>query len=189
MHCRRLIILLLIVVSLFTIRTVIYAQPVPQLQLALIGEGAGPYYTPLGQTTQLKLEILNSGPHDVYLVRGETYLDPTLSGNWKLVHAEDTGNFHLANLQSAIWTFDLIMPSSIHAGNVTNGVPQVNLLIEIIYSTDQGLQLNAKHLFSLSVPGANVENVDYWFWSLPVGLAIVAIMVLVYRKKLKRVSS
>ena len=124
-----------------------FGQPQSQLEIWLIGNGAGPYVAPAGQTTELKMEIFNSGPGDVYLVRGEAYLDPNLGGNWQLVHSEDTGNFHLTKLQSAIWTFNLTMPAQIHYANVTNGVPQVDLLIQVTYSNAEGQQQNANSHF------------------------------------------
>jgi len=84
---------------------------------------------------------LNQGPGDVYLVRGEAYLDPNLSGNWQLVHSESTGNFHLNYLQSAIWTLNLAMPSNILAVNATGGVHR---LISNYTSCTQILKDNRK---------------------------------------------
>lgn len=129
----------------------------------MIGNGAGPYYAPVGQTTQLKIEILNLGPSDVFLVRGEAYLDPDLNGNWLLTHSEDLGNFHLTKLESAIWTFELPMPSHVRAQNITSGVPQVELLAKIMYSTADGKQQSADGQFLLSVPGA----APYGLFGLP----------------------
>jgi hypothetical protein len=163
----------------------VFAQPNAQLQLSMIGNGAGPYYAPAGQTTQLKIEILNLGPSDVFLVRGKAFLDPNLSNNWQLIRSEDTGNFHLAKLQSAIWTFDLQMPSNIQAQNITNGVPQVELLVQIVYSTTQGQQQSADGQFLLSVPGAGARQADYSIWFVFVGLAVVALAVVVFRKMSK----
>jgi len=160
----------------------LFAQNTPQLQLLIIGNGAGPYYAPTGQTTQLKIEIMNLGPSDVFLVRGEVFLDPNLSGNWQLIHSEDTGNFHLIKLQSAIWTFDLQMPSHIQAQNFTGGLPQVELRVHIVYSTPQGQQQDANELFLLSVPGASARQVDYSPWFIILGLLVLALAVVVLKK-------
>jgi hypothetical protein len=146
----------------------------------MIGNGTGPYYAAAGQVTQLKVEILNLGPNDIYLIRGETYLDPNLSGNWQLIHSEDTNNFHLSKLQSAIWTFDLRMPANIEAANSTDGVPQVILLIMIIYSTAQGERESASEQFSLSVPGATLKLMEYWIWFLLAGVSAAFASVLIY---------
>ena len=160
----------------------LFAQNTPQLQLLIIGNGAGPYYAPTGQTTQLKIEIMNLGPGDVFLVRGEVFLDPYLSGNWQLIHSEDTGNFHLIKLQSAIWTFDLQMPSNIQAQNLTEGVPQVELLVQVVYSTPQGQQQDARGLFLLSAPGASTRHVDYSLWFIILGLLVVLLTVPIAKK-------
>jgi hypothetical protein len=162
-----------------------YAQSVPQLELALVGK-VGEYVAPAGQVTKLQLEILNRGPGDVYLVQGEVYVDPDLSGNWQLIHSEDTGNFHLKYLESALWTFDLNMPSAISAHNQTNGFPQVGLLIKIIYSTSQGEQ-SASSEFELSVPGASVQGNYTWLWFAVSGtVAGIVAMALVYRRISRR---
>jgi hypothetical protein len=162
----------------------VFAQTNDQLQLSMIGNGAGPYYAPAGQTTQLKIQILNVGPGEVLLVRGEVFLDPNLSGNWQLVHSEDTGNFHLAKLESAVWTFDLRVPSQVQALNVTNGMPQVEMLVQIVYSTPQGHQQSANGQFLLSVPGAGTKRADYSIWLIFLGLVVVVLLAVVLRKKL-----
>src|SRR5208337_1657494 len=120
--------LLLISIFLLTLSAqTVFAQSSSQLQITLIGSNTDQYYAPAGQNSSLMVEILNRGSGDVYLVRGEAYLDPNLSGNWQLVHSESTGDFHLNYLQSAIWTFNLTMPPNILAVNATAGVPQVDL--------------------------------------------------------------
>ena len=164
----------------------VFAQTNDQLQLSMIGNGAGPYYAPAGQTTQLKIQILNLGPGEVFLVRGKVFLDPNLSGNWQLAHSEDTGSFHLAKLESAVWTFDLKVPAQIQALNVTNGMPQVEMLVQIVYSTPQGHQQSADGQFLLSVPGAGTKRADYSIWLIFLGFAIVVtvLVTIVLRKKL-----
>lgn len=148
--------------------------------------GATPHYAAAGQVTQLKLEILNLGPDDVYLIKGEAYLDPNLTGKWQLAHSEDTDNFHLTALQSAIWTFDLAMPANIEAANSTNGVPQVILFIQITYST-VGVQHEASEQFSLSVPGASVKQTSYWIWLILSGFSVFLLVIAVMRlRRLKR---
>jgi len=160
----------------------VLAQTGAQLDLTMIGSGGGPYYAPAGQTTQLKLQILNIGQDDVLLIEGEAYLDPNLSGNWQLVHSEDMGNFHLARLESAIWTFELQMPSHIQALNITDGVPQVKLLTRIVYSTTQGKQQNAEGQFLLSVPGAEAQRTDYSLYLIILAFVVVALAVILVRK-------
>lgn len=167
-----------------------FATDAQHLQLSMIGYGQGPYYAPVGRTTQLKMEILNLGPGGVNLTRGEVYLDPGLSGSWQLVHSEDMGDFHLDFLQSAIWAFDLRMPPSIRASNATDGVPQVVLLIRIAYSTASGLQQTEQGQFPMSVPGATVQQVNYPIWVAAVGvIGVLALAVLAYRYTSKRKST
>jgi len=173
---------LLIIVLCIDRSAAVLAQTGAQLDLKMIGNGAGPYYAPAGQTTQLKLQILNSGANDVFLIRGEAYLDPNLSGNWQLTHSEDMGNFHLAKLESAIWTFELQMPSHIQAQNITNGVPQVGLLARIIYTNTQGKQQNADGQFLLSVPGAEAKRADYSVYLIILAFVAVAVAVIIARK-------
>jgi hypothetical protein len=160
----------------------LFAQTNAQLQLTMIGHGTGPYYAPAGQTIQFKIQILNLGPSDVFLVRGEAFLDPDLSGNWQLNHSEELGNFHLTKLQSAIWTFDLQMPSHIRAQNVSNGVPQAELLVKIAYSTTEGQQENTNGPFLLSVPGAAFNQTDYAVYLILLGLAVVVFAVIIGRR-------
>jgi|GEM_PF-3025524 len=149
------------------------AQTANQLTLTLIGNGAGPYITPAGQTTQLKMEILNEAPSDVYLLEGNVYLDPGLTGSWELVHSEGLGNFHLSYLRSAIWTFDLAMPAEIQAANLTNGSPEVALLIKITFLTSSNLQREEQDEFALNVPGATVQQQNSWIWLAIAGLSAV----------------
>jgi hypothetical protein len=164
-----------------------FAADAPHLELSMIGNGNGPYFAPAGQTTQLKMQILNLGPDDVYLVRGETYLDPILSGKWQLIHLEEMGNFHLNYLQSAIWTFDLAVPLNVRASNATNDVPQVIIRIQIIYYAADGLQQTEQKQFPLSIPGAVVQRADYSAFIVVGGvLAVSALCVLVYRQVSKR---
>ena len=150
------------------------AQAGSQLTLTLIGNGAGPYLAPAGQTTELKMEILNVAPSDVYLLEGDAYLDTKLNGSWELVHSEGMGNFHLGYLQSAIWTFDLAMPGKIQAENLTNGTPEVSILIKITFLTSSNLQREEQDEFALSVPGASVQQQNSWIWLVIAGVIAVA---------------
>jgi len=149
------------------------AQAASQLTLTLIGNGAGPYVTPAGQTTELRMEILNVAPSDVQLLQGDVYLDTNLNGSWELVHSEGMGNFHLGYLQSAIWTFDLAMPAKIQAENLTNGTPEVSLLIKITFLTSGNLQREEQDEFALSVPGASVQQQNSWIWLAIAGVIAV----------------
>ena len=110
------------------------------------------------------------------MVRGEAYLDPNLSGNWQLVHSESTDDFHLNYLQSAIWTFDLAVPSTILAANATGGVPQVGLQLHVVYENSHGGESTAVAEFVLDAPGATVEQVNYSNW---IALIVVAVIVVV----------
>ena len=157
------------------------AQAAPQLTLTLIGNGGASYVTPAGQTTQLKMEILNVAPSDVYLLEGAAYLDTKLSGSWELVHSEGMGNFHLGYLQSAIWTFDLAMPAKIQAENLTNGTPEVSLLIKIAFLTSSNLHRVEQGEFALSVPGAIVQQQNGWIWLvIPAVIAVTAVGAIAY---------
>ena len=180
MRGRSLLFMLLLFIFLCSNQSTLFAQTGTQLQLVMIGNGSGPYYAPAGQTSQLKIEILNDGPSDVFLVRGEAYLDPDLSGNWQLTHSEDLGNFPLAGLQSAIWTLELPMPSHIQAQNITNGIPQVELLAKVVYSAADGKQQSAGNPFLLSVPGAST-HVDYSVYLIIIGFVVVALAVIIVR--------
>ena len=183
MRSRRLALLVLFVIVLYVNWSVaVFAQTGAQLDLIMIGNGVGPYYAPAGETTQLKLQILNTGTNDVFLIRGDAYLDPNLSGNWQLVHSEDLGNFHLTKLESAIWTFELQMPSDIQAHNITSGVPQVELLARITYSNAQGKQQNADGQFLLSVAGAEVQRTDYSVYLIILAFVVIAVAVIIARK-------
>jgi hypothetical protein len=183
MRGRRSLLFFLFVVLLCGASSALFAQVNAQLQLALVGNGSGPYYAPVGQTTQLKIEIFDLGPGDVFLIRGETSLDPNLDGNWQLAHSEDLGNFHVAKFQSALWTFGLQMPSHVQAQNMTNGVPQVELLVKIVYSTTDGNQHSAEAPFLLSVPGAGSAQTDYSIYLVPiVGLVVVALAIIIVTK-------
>jgi len=161
---------------------VIFAATDTQLQLTMIGNGKGPYYAPVGQSTQLKIEIFNVGPNDVFLIQGDAYLDPEVNGNWQLAHSEDLGNFQLAKLESAVWTFDLRMPSHIQAQNLTNSVPQAELLAKITYSTTDGKQHSTTAQFLLSVPGAASKQTDYSIYLTILGMAIVAIAIIIVKR-------
>ena len=174
---------------LFASLPAIPAQTSSQLEVRLIGNGAGPYYAAAGQVTQLKVEILILGPDDVYLIRGEAYLDPNLTGNWQLTHSENTDNFHLSKLQSAIWTFDLPMPANIEAANSTGGIPQVVLLVQIIYSTSQGQQETASTRFILSVPGAAVRHPEYLILLVLVGISAALFGALLISRIMRRSKS
>lgn len=163
-----------------------FAQTVPQLSLTLVGQSTGQYVTPVGQTTELKLEILNVAPPDVYLLEGDAYLDPNLNGIWEITHSEALGNFHLAYLQSAIWTFDLTMPPRIQAANATNGMPQVDLLIKIIYLTAGGSQRAEQGAFTLDVPGATVREQNDVIWLALAGVIVVVSMAALYDTSKRR---
>ncbi|MGO9645742.1 MAG: hypothetical protein ACLPY5_13480 [Candidatus Bathyarchaeia archaeon] len=181
----RLLLISIFLVSL-SVQTV-SAQSSSQLQITLIGSNTGQYYAPAGQNSSLMVEILNHGPGDIYLVRGETYLDPNLSGNWQLVHSESTDNFHLNYLQSAIWTFNLAMPSSILAVNATGGVPQVDLQLHIVYANAQGKQGTAIAEFSLNAPGAIMQQTNYSNWLILIAVtAIVVVSGVAYYRKIRK---
>jgi len=162
----------------------VFAQSTSQLQLALIG---GPYLAPAGEITKLKLEILNVGQGDVYLIRGEAYLDRSLNGSWQLVHCESLDNFHLEYLQSAIWTFELPVPSNIQAPNATRGIPQVDLMLSVIYANAQQRQSITNRHFALSVPGAVVKQAENWNWVIPlVAIVLLALGALTYWLRRRR---
>jgi hypothetical protein len=120
------------------------------------------------------MEILNVAPSDVYLLEGAAYLNPALTGSWELVHSESMGNFHLGYLQSAIWTFDLTIPTEIQAANLTNGTPEVTLLVKITFLTSNNLQREEQGEFTLSVPGAAVTQQNRWIWFAVAGVIAVA---------------
>jgi hypothetical protein len=180
-QCLILVLFLTIVSSSYQ---AVFAQSTSQLQLALIG---GPYLAPAGEIARLKLEVLNVGENDVYLVRGEAYLDRSLSGSWQLIYSEPLDNFHLAYLQSAFWTFDLSIPADIHASNATRGIPQVDLRISVIFANAQQQQYIANGHFALSVPGAMMKQADNWNCLIPlVAIVLLALGALTYRVRRKR---
>jgi len=119
------------------------------------------------------MEVLNSMRPEIYLLRGEAYLDPDLSGTWELMHSEDLGHFQLDFLQSAIWTFDLAVPAEIQAANVTGNVPQINLLVKIIYQIVGGAQNSEQKSFVLDVPGAGVPMHYDVIWYVFAGVLIL----------------
>jgi len=166
-------ILILIILILALQIPVGLAQTPTQLSLTLVGQSGEQYLTPVGRTTELKMEILNVAPSDLYLVHGFAYLDPNMNGTWQLTHSEDLGGFHLSYLQSAIWTFSLTMPPEIQAANVTDGVPQVDLLIKVAYLVSGGPQRVEQGLFPLGVPGATVRGANDLIWLLVAGTFVV----------------
>ena len=179
-----------ILIPIIVVLTIVpygFARADPQLSLTLVGQGTGPYVTPAGLTTELKMEILNVAPSDVYLLEGDAYLDPSLNGTWEIAHSEPLGNFHLAYLQSAIWTFGLAMPPRIQAANTTNGMPQVDLLIKVTYLTSGGSQRVEQGAFTLDVPGATVRTQTNVIWLAIVGgIAIVSVAALSRVSKRRR---
>jgi len=178
-------ILILIIVALAMEIPNGLAQANPQLSLSLVGQ-SGEYVTPAGRTTQLKMEILNIAPTDVYLHEGEAYFDPDLNGTWELSHSEALGNFHLGYLQSAIWTFNLTVPMVIQAVNATNGVPQVVLLIKITYLNISGSQGVEQGAFALGVPGATVAQQISVIWLVFAGTVLLVSITVVYRAEKRR---
>ena len=162
------------------------AQTPPQLSLRLVGQTSGEYVAPAGQTTELKVEILNSMHSDVYLVEGYAYLDPNLNGTWWLAHSDGLGGFHLSYLQSAIWSFDLAVPANIQAINATNGVPQVVLLIQVAYAATSVKQLQQLAEFTLSVPGATLRQPINTFWLIFGGIVAVICVGAVYGRARRR---
>jgi hypothetical protein len=179
------LILFIVVVAAETTPTPTRAS---QLEVALIGQGSGPYIVPAGHAVQLKIEILNAGSVDVYLAEGDAYLDPSLNGSWELVHSETMHDFHLSSFHSAIWTFNLTMPGKIQAANKTNDMPEVVLLIKITYSTGSNTQQTEQGEFALSVPGAVVQQQSNTTrWSM-IALAIVVTVACVLALRRRRVS-
>jgi hypothetical protein len=168
---RSILILIIVLLALSMPHGV--AQSNPQLSLTLVGQNTEQYVTPAGQTTMLKMEILNTARSDVYLLRGDAYLDPDLNGTWELAHSEGLGSFHLGFLRSALWTFDLTMPANIQAANVTNGMPQVNLLIKIVYRTAGESQRVEQSLFVLGVPDAVIQQQYGVIWDALAGVLIL----------------
>jgi hypothetical protein len=146
----------------------------------LIGQTSGQYVTPAGQTTVLKLQILNSARQDIYLLQGDAYLDPNLNGTWVLTHSESLGSFHLSYLQSAVWTFGLTVPTKIQAANATNGMPQAVLLLKITYATAASSPHEQQSEYTLGVPGATVQEVNNQIWLAFGGLAFLLCLVAVY---------
>jgi hypothetical protein len=156
------------------------AQENQQLWLSLVGQTTPQFVAPAGQATTLKMQILNVGRPDVYLLQGEVYLDPNLSGTWELVHSEELGSFHLNYLQSAIWTFVLTVPVTIQAANVTNGTPQVNLLIKVLYQPAGQPQHEEQGVFTLDVPGATVQQQYNTIWYTLAGALIIVCAIATY---------
>jgi hypothetical protein len=109
---------------------------------------------------------------------------------WELVHSEQLGSFLLGYLQSAIWTFDLTVPANIQAANVTDGTPQVNLLIKITYQAVGGTRDVEQKEFRLIVPGATVQghmNLNVYALASLLILVPIGIVYLVTKRRLKRV--
>ena len=164
------------------------AQTNTQLSLTLVGgQNTTQYFTPAGQTTTLQMEILNSERSDVYLLQGGAYLDPNLNGTWQLIHSEELGSFHLGFLQSAIWTFDLPVPANIQAANATNGTPQVDLLIKILYQCAGAPQRVVQEIFALGAPGAVIQKpydmILYTMAGLLIAICIASAYVMTKRRR------
>ena len=180
----RLIILPVLLMILFLSASRTLAQTNPRLELLLIGPEL---QAPTGQLTELKMEILNGRPGGVSLVRGEVYLDPDLNSNWQLILSESLGDFHLNYLESAFWAFKLSMPSRVQASNATNGIPQVDLFVRIIFMDPQNLQLTSEGHLPLSVPGAVMRQVTNWAWVAVTAVAVtVTFCVLLLWRRAKQ---
>jgi len=161
----------------------VFASDTPRLQIAIVEQGSGGNVAPAGQTTTLKIEILNAEPGDIYLVQGTAYLDPNLNGSSVIIHSENLGRFQLRYLESALWTFNLDMPAKIQAKNETNGLPQVVLMIQVTYSTGTGLLQMQQEPFVLNVPGASVGQPNILSWAAVVAAATVLVAgVLAYQR-------
>jgi len=190
MSCRRAVPFFVLLLLLFATSSLVYGKDPNQLEIVLIGQGQGPFLIPAGETTQLRFEILNGAPTNVYLLQGDLFLDPNLNGTWVNIHSESLGGFHLNYLQSAIWTLNLEMPATIQATNSTNGYPLVVLLVQITYSTGIGLQEMQQEQYGVSVPGATIGQPYTLAWILVVAVAIVLVACVVaydvYRKTMKR---
>lgn len=178
---RNILILIIVLSALSMSRVVAQTNSTnSQLSLTLIALNSPlQYITPAGQITTLAVEIMNYARFDVYLLRGEAYLDPNLNGTWQLIHSEDLGKFHLSFLQGAVWTFDLKVPVMIQATNTTNGTPQVNLLIKILYRTG-GSPTQVEGTFALGVPGAIVEQPSHTILYTLAGVLVVICVVAAY---------
>lgn len=163
----------------------VYAQT-PLLKVVLIGPR--PYQAPTGQATEMMVEILNSGPGEVSLIRGDIILTPTPGYNL-LLHSESLGNFHLDFLQSAIWTFNLTMPNTMQVVSLTGDVPQSNMLIRVTYSSPRFQELTSNANFDLGVPGATLKHTDDSTWLLILAIVILCLTVgstVVFWKRLRR---
>jgi hypothetical protein len=176
---RNILILIILMLALSMPRAV--AETNTQLYLSLVGgRNTIQSVAPAGQTTTLQMEILNSERADVYLLQGRVYLDPNLNGTWQLIHSEELGSFHLGFLQSAIWTFDLLVPTNVQAANATNGTPQVGMLIKIIYQCAGASQRVEEETFTLGVPGAIVQKPFDMILYTVAGLLIVVCIASAY---------
>jgi hypothetical protein len=189
MRRQQTLVLALLAVFLMLNASHVVGQTPPRLEITMIGLEPGTFVVPVGQTAELKFEILNGAPGDIYLVQGDASLDPNLSGNWVVVHSESLGDFHLGYLESAIWTLDFQMPAQIQAANQTNGLPQVALMIQVTYSTGSQLLQSQQQLFTLNVPGATVAQPNTLSWVAGIAAVIVLVATLIairaYRKNRK----
>jgi hypothetical protein len=130
---------------------------IPSLQLGHTWAGAQAFSAPAGSETNFQFTITDNGPGDLQLVRGEFYMDPTLTGQWQLIYQENFNNYHLTQSQGIAWTFNLTIPSSVTAPFATNGVPQASATVQVIYSSADGTHA-ASGTFNLPVPGATIRE-------------------------------
>jgi len=176
---KRLLLSVLIFLTLSS--TTVFAQPSQRFEFSFIGSG----HALAGTASEMKLEILNGGPGDVKLERGEIYLDADLTNDWRLIYSESLGDFHLDYLQSAIWTFKLPMPSSVQASNVTSGTPQVDLVVQIVFRDARNLPLTSNDHLSLGVPGAILKQAGNsgWIIFVTTTLIVIAVCILLLKRK------
>ena len=130
---------------------------VPSLQLGQTWSGSQPFTAPTGSKTTFQFTITDLGPGNLKLIRGEFYWDPSLNGNWQLAYQEDLSNYQLTQSQGVVWKFDATIPSSFVATYATNGVPQVKVIVQVVYSSDDG-QHTKNGQFNLAVPGATIKQ-------------------------------
>jgi hypothetical protein len=76
------------------------------------------------------------------------------------------------------------MPANVQALNMTDGIPQVNLLIRVMYSGSQNQELMSNINFALGVPGAIVKQADStWFILVGVSVLIIIVVALAFWRR------
>lgn len=208
LSARHLLALILIALVSAGATSTCSAELKPQVQLSLMWEGERPshngvkYDAVAGSSNRMNVEILNLGPGSVILDTMQAYLDTNLDGVWELL-AEEATNYPLKERESAIWKFDLPIPSNVKAPYWWNatavGIGDTTLAIQCEYrATADGQKYTERGEFDFVILGAQVQQTTTnereprggtpdvsLFLMLAVAAAVLVVVIYAVKRKAK----